>query len=785
MPSLPSHRFAVPVSLLCAALCLATALPVHSQSDAVPGAEAAGDYALPAGPLSSALREIARVSGRAVRFDDADVRGRQAPTLQGRLAAVEAVQRAISQSGLSMRSAAGGELVVFVPWLDAVRAVARRDQAETEFKADRSDTTSRSGNSLMDTPAAVTVITSKVLETQQATSITEALANASGVVVQQNLQGTPSFSVRGYGDTYNNLSTNVMSNGINDPDGTSTSVYGVERIEVLKGPQAILIGARTLGGAVNIVTKKPQAETAGQVSLQYGSHNDRTVAADVGGALNKDDRLSARVIGAWTGAGGSEGDYDGRRDRFVMPQIRWKDENTDLLVGASYDKQRNPANRYGFAWDGRIQPLPGRRLGRANDGIDTKNRRLFYSFEQRIGEHFTLVSSAERALGTVDLHLQSPLVVLSPAAALALYSPLSNLTDFNSTSGDHYLRSEFATGLLQHTLSTGLSHYQGTQQIDAYQGGMAPVSLYTASADDFPAMASRAVPSDIYRIGYKQFGVYAQDLIGWKDTTLLLSVRRSRYEEGPSSTTIAGNANAAVSAKQTSDKTLPGVGLVQRLAPWASVYASYTQGFSPSFGNACDGGAPKPRSSENREIGAKFDLADGRLGITTAGFEIKDKNAAEYNIALRCYTFVPSQVTKGFELDLQGRLAPGWNTIFNYTYSKTDNPSNPARYFPGKPRNSASLWSTYDFQDGVLARWGLGLGVTARSDSPGTNSNSYRLPGGASVDTRVYYRQDRWRLTLGVKNVFDRLLYGAATTETYIPVLDGRTFMATWQWNVL
>ena len=257
----------------------------------LPAAAATQAYKLPAGPMAASLQQIAAIGGHTVQFAPDEVANLVAAPVSGQLTQMEAVTAALGNSGLAVKIGANGTFLVnHSTATQTITVVAQRDQAETAFKADYSKTTTRSGAMLRDVPQSVTIITSKVLETQQATSLYDALRNVSGVAFTQSPQGLPVFSVRGFNQT------SATTNGVSDRAATQTNVFGVERLEVLKGPQAILAGAGSLGGGVNVVMKKPQATPISDLTFQYGSHDDVTLAADLSGALTDDKKLTYRLI---------------------------------------------------------------------------------------------------------------------------------------------------------------------------------------------------------------------------------------------------------------------------------------------------------------------------------------------------------------------------------------------------------------------------------------------------------------------------------------------------------
>ena len=360
-------------------------------------------YSIAPGPLAQVLRAIASTSGQAIAFDEKEVDKYTSGAVSGSLTVQQAVAQALGGTGLVYEQKKSGEIAVHITSLATVTILAKRDQAETSFKADKSDTTTRSGTDLMDVPGSITIITSKVLETQQATNVVDALNNVSGVNLTESPQGLNTFSIRGFNDA------GATVNGVNSQSASITNIYDVERIEVLKGPQAILSGSGSLGGGINIVTKKPQADPLASILLQYGSHGDATIVGDATSALTDDKRLSYRLIASKARASSSQGGFGGRDGESLLPQLRWKDAGTDLIVGLTYNKTHSPVPEYTFGrQDGVILPAPSARLGNANDGFDVNDRGAFYELEQKVVNNITFVSRFQRSLTKLTIHLWNP-----------------------------------------------------------------------------------------------------------------------------------------------------------------------------------------------------------------------------------------------------------------------------------------------------------------------------------------------------------------------------------------
>lgn len=767
-------------------------MPANAQAPAAGSASATFNYAIEQGPLEQTLLSIGRQSGRTIAFDSARVRSFNAPPVKGALTAEAAVRAALQGSGLDLVVKPDGTLTVSgsgaatsgpteaapIASLAAITVVAQRDQAETSFKVDRTSTSTRSDTDLMDVPSSVTVVTSKVLESQQATSIRDAIGQVAGVIYTQSPQGAPAFSIRGFGQT------SALSNGLSSSAATSANVAGVERIEVLKGPQAILSGKGSLGGAVNIVTKKPQAEPIHELTLQYGSHDNKVVSADLSGAVSEDKKLTYRLITSAQEQSESYSGYNGNDARYLMPQLRWKDDTTDVIVGYVVDNSRTTLPDYTFAYRGYIQDKPAQLLGHGSDGFGMKTQSMFYTWTQKIAPGVSFTSKMQRTDNDFSLKVHSPQYRMG--ADTIYFSPLHQEQNTVTTAGDHYFELSAKSGPVSHKITTGINHDAtafSTLQFDS------PGQAVPVYGPQYPFAAVAGTPYYFTKISGKQVGGYVLDLMRWGDVSVLLGARRTHYTSESYLKGISINANS-VTPKKGSWQTNPVAGVVYSVTPTISAYATYAKGFDPRLGTViCGTSDSVPVETTNREAGMKFDFFDSKFSVTTAIFKLRQSNALSYNSAQRCNLLIPAQETKGLELDMAGEVYKGLNLLFNATYSTVDDLSDKTLIYAARPTRRASLWATYDFQSESLRGWGMGLGVTGNSKSylgykyNTSTTDPVKMSGSARVDANVSYRQKDWSLLLGVKNLFDRELYDFSTGNTYVPIQPPRTFTLTYKVN--
>lgn len=780
--SVAPRMLILPAALISASLLSVMSLPVLAQDMPAKAAPAATNmYVLEAGPLSRTLESIAQTSGRQIVYEPSIVQGKTAPAVRGNLSPGAAVAQAIAGTGYTLNEDDAGLLVITPTAL--VTIVAKRDDAETSFKSSRSDTATRSGNSLHLTPGAITQITSKVLETQQVTNVQDALRNVSGVAFVRTPQRLPTVEIRGF-------ASSALSNGVNDSSAASQSVFAVERVEVLKGPQAILAGGDSLGGSVNIVMKKPQVEVIRDLTLQYGTGSDKTAAVDLSGPVTADKRLTYRTIASISDASRSPVGYDGRTARSFSQSLRWKTAETDFSAGVSYTKQHTPMLAYTFADKfGVILPIPDRLLSNAKDGFDGEIKTAYYQLEQQLNKKLTLVSRLQKSNSDFLLHAYSPagLSYASPDAPIPsvymrFYTSHAQFKDL-TVSGDHYLRALFTTGELNHKLSVGFNHTDNDYPQDQFTGPSVRPAIFTSEAFEFPSARQRATQlNSQQQLSQHQRAVYVQDMMSYGKFNFLANLRRTKYRVPDSQTVWADPLFGTIRTEgYTTYSTTPGAGIVYQLSGDVALYASYAEGFSPQNSLSCSGGLVPPNRSRNKEIGAKFDLMDSKFSLTTSLFSLQQSNRLAFSPLENCYNVRVGTHTKGLEIDAQGRLMQGLDTVFNYSYTHIEDAKDPATAYAGQPKHKMSLWAVYQLQSTALKGFGVGIGVSASSHNLGSifPQEQFTIPGQAQFDASIMYATGLWSLTLGVKNLADRTLYGVSTGASFVPVLPGREVMLT------
>ncbi|MEH2277489.1 MAG: TonB-dependent siderophore receptor [Nostoc sp.] len=253
-------------------------------------------------------------------------------------------------------------------------------------------------------------------------------------------------------------------------------------------------------------------------------------------------------------------------------------------------------------------------------------------------------------------------------------------------------------------------------------------------------------------------GVYAQDFISIGDKVKILLGGRFDIAAASQKDRING-----VSLDQENSAFSPRVGVVyQPIAP-ISLYASYSRSFQPARASSRNGDSKpfEPTIGEQFEVGVKSEFLDGRLAATLAAYQLTKQNIVVTDPNNPRFSLqVGEQRSRGIEFDVAGQILPGWNIIASYTYIDPEITEDTRPAYKGDqpisvPRNSASLWTTYEIQTGSWKGFGFGGGLFFVGDRQGDLPNTFTLPSYVRTDAVIYYRRDNWRVGLNIKNLFD------------------------------
>jgi len=627
------------------------------------------------------------------------------------------------------------------------------------YSVPNATTATRTNTELRDIPQSIQVLPQRVLEDQQINRLSEALRNVSGVSVGDS-----------FGDSLNRINIRGFQSDVLLEDGFRRGSFSsrgtsdielIERVEVLKGPASVLYGNLEPGGVVNVVTRQPQADPAYTIGTVVGSFGLVRPSIDFTGLLDANQRLLYRFTALYEAEDGFR-DYGQDVNRFVLaPSLTWNlNDRTALTFNFTYADAERPFDRGLPAIGNRVADVPRDRLFQDPSAIiETEELSASYRLTHNFNDNWQLRNEFRYlSVDTFDFRLDS-WIIEDDGTLDRRWRSNDDYYEFYSLQTN--VVGEFATGSVQHTLLAGIDFNRSTAQGGQRRLPGDPsffLNIFTQEGD----LISRpnlddltlVVRSDTSR--ENNVGLYLQDQITLSESLKILAGGRFDVYDLQSLDSLSNT-----EAEDTVQRFTPRLGVVYQPSREVSLYGSYSQAFTPNiFGRTADGSFLDPELSEQFEIGVRGEFADGRLVTNLAAYNLIKRNVEGPDPLNPDFAIAVGKIrSRGIELDVAGEILPGWNAIASYAY--TDAEITEDNYYPAGnrpnnvPRNSASVWTTYEFQNGNLQGLGFGLGLFFVGERTGDFDNTYELPSYVRTDAALYYRRDNWRAALNFQNLFD------------------------------
>ncbi|WP_024303512.1 TonB-dependent siderophore receptor [Pseudogulbenkiania sp. MAI-1] len=639
----------------------------------------------------------------------------------------------------------------------AVVEVSADAPAGNDYQPRNSSGATRSPAPLIETPQALNVVPHQVLQDQQASSLDEALANVSGVTQTNTLANTwDSFIRRGFGSRADG---SILRDGVRSTLPRNFSAT-TEQVEVLKGPASLLYGIQEPGGIINVITKKPQYQQGGSVTLTSSSFGGSSGSLDLTGPIG-DSGLAYRLIGEL-----EETDYwrnfGTTRRKLIAPSLAWRDGSTRARVAYEYLDYSVPYDRGTVFSNGQPIAIPReRRLdeawnvaqGIAQSVTAEVEHDLNDSWRARFNAGWNNHRYSDNQARPVSYNASTGILTRSADGNRAfndtnLLASANLLGDVNWLGMRHELL--FGVDLEQNRESKG----------DALRGSS--VGGFNVFDPDYGQLAYpskvNAKKSDV-RSKVETEAVLVKDSLHLNEQWIAVGgLRYQHYRQS------GGAGRPYVITDQASgNEVLPQAGVVYRVTPAVSLYANYSESFKPNT-SVNEGGPFEPERGVVHEGGVKFET--GRLSATAALYRIDKRNVlVTENDVSRAVGKVRSQ---GIELDVSGKLTRQLSAIGSYAYTDAEVREDQAAYV-GKQlfnvaRHTASAFLAYDLTpDSDGNRWRIGGGARYVGKRQGDALNSFALDAYTVADAFVAWQTrlggNKLDVQLNVKNLFDKTYY--------------------------
>lgn len=757
-----------------------TAPAAHAQT--ADTTQAKRQYAVPAGPLERALTTFASAAGVELSADAALLQGKRSGGLAGSYTVRQGFEELLRGQGVRVVAGANGAYALRAETAPApattpaqasatlpaitINASSERETATGPVRgyvARRAGSATKTDTALNENPQSVSVVTADEISDRNAESLDETLRYTAGVTPNQRPLGSDDSSLlRGF-----TIETNgILQDGLRNSGrtfGASIEPYGLERLEVLRGPASVLYGQIPPGGMVNAVSKRPSADAVREVGVEYGSYQRRQLKADVGGALDAPSAWTYRVVML-----GREAHTRLDRDRdnrlYFAPSLTWQaGPATRLTLLARYEQDNQ---QYAFP-NQLLQPGPRGQVDPSvnlmgdDNRFKRRNTMLGYEFEHTFNDTWSLRQNLRYTRLKNDRTDMFPGGLNDDGTVDRYFWPVD--TDSKSLFADTQLQARFATGGLTHQVLLGVD-YANIRNTDDYRhqrGFIEPLDLYQPVYGKQPLVPSKAptradAPS-------RQLGLYAQDQLKWDRWVVTAGLRRDKATQSRDVTDL-NNGAVKPDYHQSPSATTGRVGAVYLFDGGWAPYVSYATSFSPELGITANGDALKPSRGKQFEAGVRYEPVGQRASYTAAVFDLVRDNVTTSDIGNPGRLQQTGKVgSRGVELEARTEFASRLSLIAQYTYLDTEvtksNNGDLGLQQAGAPRHSASAWARQSFTlAGSLpayAALGMRFLGAMRSNSDGENLN-IRNGGITQWDAALGVSRGPWQFALNVNNVLNK-----------------------------
>ena len=667
--------------------------------------------------------------------------------------------------------------------LDKVEVVGQRYLPDYATRKTRSAT--KTDTPLLDVPQAVSVVTDKLVADQAMTSLSDAFRYMPGVGLAQGEGNRDTPVLRG-----NSSTADFFVDGIRDDVQYIRDTYNLERVEALKGPNALVFGRGGSGGVVNRVTRQADGQSHRAASLQVGSGDRRRGTLDYGDGIG-DGGAGFRVNSVFEDSASFRNGYS--VERYGINPTFGFDIAPGTRVELSYEHfhDERVADRGVPSLDGRpVDTDLSTFFGNPDESpVEATVNAFDAVLTHAFGEHLQLRNHFRYA--DYDKFYQNVFPgAVDPATRNVAISAYNNATARENLFNQTDLVWETTTGAIRHTVLAGAEfgrQVTDNQRMTGYFGAPGStttsirVPLASPTTSEIPLFRPSASDADNHGVA-KVAAVYLQDQVEFSPQwQAILGLRYDDFRVD-----LRNNRTGATVSSE--DGLLsPRAGLVYKPLDRVSLYASYSMAYQPRAGEqlaslTASNAALDPETFRNREIGAKWDIRPD-LQASLAVYRLDRGNVAVTDPAdATRMILVDGQSTEGVELGIAGRITESWQVMGGYAYQDGEiTTTQSATAVAGNrlaqlPRHSASLWNRYD----VNTAFGVGLGIIHRGAIYANVDNLVTLPAFTRFDGAVYWTLNpSVQLQLNIENLGNKRYFASAHSNNNLSLGTPRSAWLT------
>jgi iron complex outermembrane receptor protein len=647
---------------------------------------------------------------------------------------------------------------------------------------------SKTDSSLLDVPQSITVVDHELMKDQGGYKLDDALKNVAGVMPGGYYEAWDYYRIRGF-----DASFNTYVDGLRGGNGMAEEIFGLESVEVLKGPSSTLYGQSVLGGIVNLRSKVPRPDAFAQAEFTGGSYGFYEPAIDAGTSLNRSHTLYARINLLYR-PDGSFVNYVNRHRVYVAPALTWDiSPDTQLILLARYQHDTGHL-AFPLPAAGTVLPNPNGEIpislfvGEPSNPnpVTEVNKQFGYQLSHRFNDSISFYQNVRVAW--YENHwdkLLYPAFLGSDERTLYRY-PLSYRQEWSTYGADTGVRLRVDTGSIRHNLVGGVDYYREPNRYNEESINFSDPSAYMPLDVFNPVYGTPFSPISPFASGdtrTQDVGLYLQDRMQLTEQLSLTAGGRLDFASNRDFSQTGGNDNNAFS---------PRVGGTYRLVPSVAIYADYSKSFLPQTGMVYDGTSSgafaSPERGEQWEGGVKTSLLSGRMVNTVSVYRLTRSNVLTPDPNHpNFYLLTGKQRSKGVELETTFQLHRTWNLILAYAFTEAyvveDYVIPVGTRTQNAPKHSLNVWSTYELQHGWLRGVGVGFGARYYTGQSGDLLDTFSIPAYGLMDASIFYRRGHLGCQVNAYNLADKRYFTGSYNNVYVQPGSPLSIHTTISWS--
>lgn len=649
-----------------------------------------------------------------------------------------------------------------------------------------SRTATKTDVAIGETPRAISIVTREQMDDRASISIADALQYTPSI--QANYFGEDNkqdwFVIRGFEQANSGLyqdGTRLYSSGFYS---WQIDPFGLERVEVLRGPGSALYGQTPPGGVINVVSKRPQFDGgSGQFAIEYGTDDRKQISLDVNSEVNDKMAFRLQALGR---KNGSRVDGVEAERIFIAPSLAYKfTDDTKITLLTSYQKDDSDPYLQFLPMEGTLTSNPNGKISDSTAVGDTdwetferEQLSVGYEFEHHFNERTYFMQNTRYS--KMDINLRQMYTVgfqLDPTKTSILRGATTEEGTSDAFNVDNRIIHNFETGIVEHTLLAGIDFQNiDIDSKDYPTDGVA----YNLGSDPFVAVDGNLL-FNIFNPSYggnvalvnptnqqpytesdrettktknNQLGLYLQNQMMIADKwAVQIGVR---YDDSQNKT---HNTTTGAKTKVDNEEWTTNFGVAYLMDSGFTPYASYAQSFNPIIEIDANGDPAKPERGEQYEIGLKYQPHSFEGYFNIAAFEVSKENLKR--IVSSQLTQIGEVRNRGIELEAVANVTDEFTLIGNVSFIDSEITEDVNSSHVGNTPSQiadqlASAWANYRFLSGPLDGLTVGAGARYVGDSYADNTETNKVPSYTLFDATVSYRVEDYKFQIAAKNLADK-----------------------------